>query len=91
MKSPQNAKGKKKKKREREKIYNSHELKEDNTKDWASLVVQWLRLHTSIAGGTGTNPGQGTKIPHASWYGQKNPKTKSNIIIAYPYVAHLYA
>ena len=26
-------------KKEREKIYNSHELKEDNTKDWASQVV----------------------------------------------------
>ena len=41
MKSPQNAKGKKKK--EREKIYNSHELKEGNTKDWASLVAQLVK------------------------------------------------
>ena len=31
-----------------------------------SLVVQWLRLHTSITGGTGLIPGEGTKIPHAS-------------------------
>ena len=30
-----------------------------------SLVVQWLRLHASNAGGTGSIPGQGTKIPHA--------------------------
>ena len=25
-----------------------------------SLVVQWLRLHTSTAGDTGLNPGQGS-------------------------------
>ena len=30
-----------------------------------SLVVQWLRLHGSNAGGAGLIPGQGTKIPHA--------------------------
>ena len=34
---------KEKKKREREKIYTSHELKEDNTKDWASLVAQMVK------------------------------------------------
>ena len=34
---------KEKKKKEREKIYNSHELKEDNTKDWASLVAQMVK------------------------------------------------
>ena len=31
-----------------------------------SLAVQWLRLHTSTAGVTGSIPGQGTKIPHAA-------------------------
>ena len=36
-----------------------------------SLVVQWLRLCTSNAGRTGSFPGSGTKIPHASWCGQK--------------------
>ena len=36
-----------------------------------SLVVQWLRLHASNAGGTGSIPGWGTKIPHALWSGQK--------------------
>ena len=30
-----------------------------------SLAVQWLRLHASTAGGTGSIPGQGTKILHA--------------------------
>ena len=36
-----------------------------------SLVVQWLRLHTSNAGGRGSVPGQGIKIPHATWYSKK--------------------
>ena len=31
-----------------------------------TLLVQWLRIHTSIAGGTGSIPGEETKIPHAS-------------------------
>ena len=34
-----------------------------------SLAVQWLRLRafTAGGGGTGSIPGQGTKIPHAVW------------------------
>ena len=28
-----------------------------------SLVVQWFTLHVSTAGGTGSVPGQGPKIP----------------------------
>ena len=36
-----------------------------------SLAVQWLRLHASNAGDTGLTPGQGTKIPHATWCGKK--------------------
>ena len=31
-----------------------------------SLVVQWLRLHAPNAGGPGSIPGQGTKIPQLS-------------------------
>jgi len=34
-----------------------------------SLVVQWLRLHASTVGSTGSIPAGGTKILHAS--GQK--------------------
>ena len=30
-----------------------------------SLVVQWLRLRSSNAGGAGLIPGRGTKIPHS--------------------------
>ena len=34
-------------------------------------VVQWLRLHTSNPRSVSSVPGQGTKIPHATWCGQK--------------------
>ena len=33
--------------------------------DGTSLVIQWLRLYASTAGGMGLIPGWGTKIPHA--------------------------
>ena len=36
-----------------------------------SLVVQWLRFCTSKAGGTGSIPDKGIKIPHAAWLGKK--------------------
>ena len=42
-----------------------------------SLAVQWSRLHTSTAGGTGLIPGQGTKILHATARcGQKKKKKR---------------
>ena len=34
-------------------------------------MVQLLRLRASNAGGVGSIPGQGTKIPQAAWCGQK--------------------
>ena len=37
-------------------------------------MVQWLRFHASIAGGMGSIPGQGTKIPHATWHSQLKKK-----------------
>ena len=43
-----------------------------------SLAVQWLRLHTSTAGGTGSVPGQGTESLHAAWHGQKTKKERNN-------------
>ena len=36
-----------------------------------SLVVQWLRLSASTAGGADLIPSQGTKIPQAVQHGQK--------------------
>ena len=45
-----------------------------------SLVVQWLRLHSFKAGGLGSIPGRGTKIPHAVRHCQTPPPpaTKKN-------------
>ena len=44
-------------------------LKNDVTR--TSLAVQWLRPHASFAGGRGSIPGQGAKIPQIVWQGQK--------------------
>ena len=38
-------------------------------------MVQWLRLSTSYAGGVGSIPGQGTKIPYAAQCGKKKKKS----------------
>ena len=43
-----------------------------------SLVVQWLRTHTSTAGGMGSISGQGTKVPHAAGFGQNNNNTHTH-------------
>ena len=42
-----------------------------------SLVVQWLRLCTSNAGGVGSISGWGTEIPYAAQCGQKITKTRA--------------
>ena len=34
-------------------------------------MVQWLRLSASTAGGTGSIPGGGAKVSHATWHSQK--------------------
>ena len=39
-------------------------------------MVQWLRFHASNAGGPGSNPGRGKRIPHAMGHGQKEEKEK---------------
>ena len=41
-----------------------------------SLAVQWLRLHASNIAGTGSIPGWGSKIPHATWP-KKKKKSRS--------------
>ena len=43
-----------------------------------SLVVQWLRLHTSTAGDAGSIPGQEAKIPHAA-HEAKRKKTSHTV------------
>ena len=49
-------------------------LSEMSDRDGTSLVVQWLRLCSSTSGGLGSIPGEGTKISHATWHGQKKKK-----------------
>ena len=44
-----------------------------------SLTVQWLRLHVSNAGGSGSIPSQGTKIRHAVQCGQKVKRRKEKL------------
>ena len=55
-----------------------------------SLVVWWLGLHNSTAVGTGLIHGQGTKIPHAVWHGQKKKKIHHRYIHMYIKYIHMY-
>ena len=43
-----------------------------------SVVVQWLELHASTAGGTGSILGQGTKIPWVTC-AKKEKKQQSSV------------
>ena len=47
-----------------------------NYKRGTSLAVQWLALCASNAGGVGSIPGWGTRIPHAARGSKKNKKIK---------------
>ena len=42
-----------------------------NSEDRDSLAGQWLGLQASTAGGVGSIPGQGAKIPHILWHAHK--------------------
>ena len=46
-----------------------------------SLVVQWLRRHAPNAGGSGSIPGQGPMIPHATRQGQKKKKNWESLVL----------
>ena len=48
----------------------------EKTQERASLVTKGLRLRTSKAGGSGSHPGQGTKIPHTPWHKKKKKKPR---------------
>ena len=39
-------------------------------------MIQWLGLHAFTAKDMDSISGQGTKIPQATWHGQKNKKQK---------------
>ena len=43
-------------------------------------MVQWLRLHVSSAGGMGSIPDRGTRIPQAASCSQK-PKQKTTSVL----------
>ena len=50
-------------------VYNKNQV--ENKTFRTSLAIQWLRPQASIAGGMGSIPGWGAKIPHATGSGQK--------------------
>ena len=43
-----------------------------------SLVIQWLRFHSSNTGGAGSIPGQGTKFPYATQCSKKMKEGKND-------------
>ena len=45
-------------------------------KFWTFLAIQWLRPLASNAGGVGSVLGQGSRIPHTAWCGQKASKKR---------------
>ena len=51
-----------------------------------SLAVQWLRFHTSAAGGMSSIPDQVNKIPQAMQYGKKIEKKKKKASTEIPKV-----
>ena len=65
-------------------MYHVQKLKIDYSKitksKGNSLAVQWLGLRTFTAEGTGSIPGQGTKIPQAAWCGQKKVNRYKRIL-----------
>ena len=48
-----------------------------------SLAIQWLRLHSSNAGGASLIPGWGTKTLHAAQHGTAPPPKKKREKLAY--------
>ena len=56
----------------------TNEGRSKNPGHGTSLVVQWLRLHASNAGGAGSIPDRGAKIPHASRPKNQNIKQKQS-------------
>ena len=49
-----------------------------------SLVVQWLRLGAPNAGGVSSIRGQGAKMLHATWCGQKRKEEKETRCVLEP-------
>ena len=66
-----NKQDKKKKKRKGKKKKCKHQHYKPPNTSRTSLVVQWLRIRASNTGGTGSIPGQGTRILHACHMAKK--------------------
>ena len=49
-----------------------------------SLVVQWLKLGAPNAGGVSSICGQGAKMLHATWCGQKKKEEKETRCVLEP-------
>ena len=47
------------------------------------LVVQWLQLHTSTAGGQVSIPGRVTEIPQAIWCRFKKKRMNASVLLIY--------
>ena len=52
---------------------------QERLREGLPCLAQWLRLHAPNAGGKCSIPGQGTKIPHAAWCGQKKKKERERL------------
>ena len=61
-------------------LYFSNKIKFKKTRILGTfLVVQWLKLHASTAGGMGSIPGHGTRNPNDAQCGQRNKKINFRI------------
>ena len=61
--------------------------KMNKSNEWMPLVVQWLRLPASMAGGAGLISGRGTKILHAVTCDQLERRPHSNEDPAQPKIS----
>ena len=64
-------------------VWNQHE-----SLSRTSLVIQWLGLCASRAGGVGSVPGQITRIPYAAWHSQEKRKEKEKKTISDHQITH---
>ena len=59
--------------------YTGNELIQIRSTDGRDFTIgQEVKTSCFTAGGTGSIPGQGTKIPHTMWGGQKSPQNQKN-------------
>ena len=72
-------------------MYSSYMMPNCSTKITASRnspEVQWLGLDAFTAEDPDSTPGWGTKIPHATWHGQKKKKNRDIQVYCTPKKEH---